>query len=257
MNAINGQQIHRLLEALERLHCHQAGPFHQRLFDATKTLFKECGQAFEIFSTTEAGGHSLQTDITFPASYSQNEFFERIGELVQLQHPGYQLLMLGHMDVFRMSDLLSQRQFQRTDLYNEVFIPMDKRYQLAIPFVSAGGFGALTLNRRDRDFSDTELALAIPFARHVGIAYETDQILQSAMPARAAAATKDYTPWRQLGLTKRECEVLDWMTQGKRDGEIAVILGISQRTVNVHVHSILSKLKVENRTAAASMVATL
>jgi DNA-binding CsgD family transcriptional regulator len=256
MSAINGQQIHQLLEALERLHSHHVGPFHQRLFDSTKILFKECGHAFEVFSLLD-GGHHLETDMSFPASYSQTEFFERIGELVREQHPGYQLLLKGHMDTFRMSDLLTQRQFRQTDLYNEVFYPMDKKYQLALPFVSQGGFGALTLNRRDRDFSESELAAAIAFAKHVGVAYETDKIIQAALPMKAAVASRDYTPWRRMGLTNRECEVLDWITQGKRDGEIAVILGISQRTVNVHVHSILTKLKVENRTAAANMVATL
>jgi DNA-binding CsgD family transcriptional regulator len=51
-------------------------------------------------------------------------------------------------------------------------------------------------------------------------------------------------------LTRRELEVLIWVSQGKRDSEIALILGISYRTVTNHVRAILSKLNVENRTAA-------
>lgn len=54
-------------------------------------------------------------------------------------------------------------------------------------------------------------------------------------------------------LTPRETEVLTWIAQGKRDGEIAIILGISPRTAERHVANILEKLGVETRTAALSM----
>jgi DNA-binding CsgD family transcriptional regulator len=56
-----------------------------------------------------------------------------------------------------------------------------------------------------------------------------------------------------FGLTAREAEVLLWVAQAKRNGEIAVILGISERTVLKHMERILAKLGVENRTAAANM----
>ena len=54
-----------------------------------------------------------------------------------------------------------------------------------------------------------------------------------------------------LGLTPRECEVMRWVSGGKRNREIAVILGLSSRTVEEHVSSILKKLQVKTRTAAA------
>ena len=55
----------------------------------------------------------------------------------------------------------------------------------------------------------------------------------------------------QFHLTRRECEALHWMTEGKRDGEIARIMGVSLRTAEHHVGSVLHKLCVETRTAAA------
>jgi DNA-binding CsgD family transcriptional regulator len=55
-----------------------------------------------------------------------------------------------------------------------------------------------------------------------------------------------------LGLTEREAEVLVWIAKGKGNYEIGVILGAKPRTVCKHVEHILSKLKVENRTAAAA-----
>jgi DNA-binding CsgD family transcriptional regulator len=54
-----------------------------------------------------------------------------------------------------------------------------------------------------------------------------------------------------LGLTKREAEVLAWIARGKGNHEIGVILGTKRRTISKHVEHILSKLNVENRTAAA------
>lgn len=56
---------------------------------------------------------------------------------------------------------------------------------------------------------------------------------------------------RKAELTVREQEVLEWIAEGKRNGEIAQILGISVFTVGKHVQNILKKLGVENRTAAS------
>jgi DNA-binding CsgD family transcriptional regulator len=63
----------------------------------------------------------------------------------------------------------------------------------------------------------------------------------------------DVNSLQTLGLTKREAEVLFWVSHGKRNCEIAEILGARSRTVGKHVERILGKLCVETRTAAASM----
>lgn len=55
-----------------------------------------------------------------------------------------------------------------------------------------------------------------------------------------------------LGLTPRQSEVLYWIAQGKTNGEIAIILGTSPRTIDKHVEQMLERLGVENRLAAAS-----
>jgi len=52
-------------------------------------------------------------------------------------------------------------------------------------------------------------------------------------------------------LTEREREVLALIADGKKNLEIADILVISPGTVRVHVHSILNKLNVKDRTQAA------
>jgi DNA-binding CsgD family transcriptional regulator len=56
-----------------------------------------------------------------------------------------------------------------------------------------------------------------------------------------------------LGLTKRETEVLHWLGEGKRNAEIAVILGTTTRTVAKHLEHIFAKLEVETRAAATAI----
>jgi DNA-binding CsgD family transcriptional regulator len=58
-------------------------------------------------------------------------------------------------------------------------------------------------------------------------------------------------PLQKLGLTRREAEVLFWASQGKSNGEIAIILASKVRTIAKHLERIFAKLMVENRTAAA------
>ncbi len=53
-----------------------------------------------------------------------------------------------------------------------------------------------------------------------------------------------------LGLTPREVEVLFWLSEGKTNAEIGIILSSARRTVEKHVEHILEKLQVENRAAA-------
>src|ERR1043166_7330055 len=54
-------------------------------------------------------------------------------------------------------------------------------------------------------------------------------------------------------LTPREAEVLFWISRGKSNHEIGVILGAKTGTICKHVEHIFSKLNVENRTSAAVM----
>jgi len=57
----------------------------------------------------------------------------------------------------------------------------------------------------------------------------------------------------KLGLTQRESEVLYWISNGKTNREIGLILEMSPRTVNKHLEQIFPKLGVRNRTAAARL----
>ena len=59
-----------------------------------------------------------------------------------------------------------------------------------------------------------------------------------------------HEPLIKFGLTPRAAEVLLWVAQGKANGDIAAILGMSESTVKKHLVEIFDKLGVENRSAA-------
>ena len=60
------------------------------------------------------------------------------------------------------------------------------------------------------------------------------------------------TPAEQAGLTAREREVLELLSEGRTNRQIGEVLFISTKTASVHVSNILAKLQVANRGEAAA-----
>jgi DNA-binding CsgD family transcriptional regulator len=58
-------------------------------------------------------------------------------------------------------------------------------------------------------------------------------------------------------LTRREREVLEWVAAGKKNRDIAQILGARPRTIEKHLERVYEKLGVEGRTAAAMRLVRL
>lgn len=58
-------------------------------------------------------------------------------------------------------------------------------------------------------------------------------------------------------LSAREGQVLELMSEGLQNKLIAVKMELSEHTVKVHVHNIIRKLKVHNRTQAAAVFRSL
>jgi DNA-binding CsgD family transcriptional regulator len=58
--------------------------------------------------------------------------------------------------------------------------------------------------------------------------------------------------FRPLGLSPRESEVLLWVTRGKTNDEVAMILGCGAETVKSHLKRVYQQLDVTNRAAAAA-----
>ena len=146
------------------------------------------------------------------------------------------------------------------------------------------GYGVVQALREDPDFSATPFIfltaksdrgdvrigmnfgaddyLTKPVVRDDLLAAVTVRLTRAeAMQERidAAAVSAGFSPdfssheplVKALALTPREAETLLWVAQGKSNGDVASILGMSEKTVKQHMGSIFSKLGVENRNAAA------
>ncbi len=72
------------------------------------------------------------------------------------------------------------------------------------------------------------------------------------LAARGRAAVPEAGARQPGPLTQRETEVLQQMAYGLRNEEIAKMLFVSEGTVKTHVHRILQKLGVEDRTQAVA-----
>ena len=53
-----------------------------------------------------------------------------------------------------------------------------------------------------------------------------------------------------LGLTPRECEILDLLASGQTNQELARALGVSPNTVKTHLANLFAKLEVDRRVKA-------
>jgi len=58
-------------------------------------------------------------------------------------------------------------------------------------------------------------------------------------------------------LTGREAEALTWVARGKSSADIAVLMHVSERTVNFHINNVIRKVGVATRVQAAIRCALL
>lgn len=154
----------------------------------------------------------------------------------------------GDRKARRRSDVIALHDYVQTPH----FIHCQKRLgfirTLALPVaINADTVGALTFDRCGPDFTTRHCALLDAFAPHFVSAWErhADPWTVPSEPVEPARLR-----FQKLGLTVREADVLFWMTEGKQNPEIAIILGLSLSTVQEHVANLVRKLGQENRHAA-------
>lgn len=104
-----------------------------------------------------------------------------------------------------------------------------------------------------KDTSRETLFAAIRAAAH-GETLLSPEILQRLL-SRAEGMPDHFASSPVGALTEREQEVLQAVARGERSKEIALLLGISERTVKAHLSSIYNKLGVDSRAAAIAVAA--
>jgi DNA-binding CsgD family transcriptional regulator len=132
---------------------------------------------------------------------------------------------------------------------------------LMVPlFTNGRQLVSILLNRRGLDFSERDRQRLELLRPH--LAFLCTQVCRDghgpsgamALAAPPQPAAREAIPER---LTQREGEVMQWLSCGKTDADIAALLAISPRTVHKHLEHIYVKLGVETRTAAVMRARSL
>ena len=171
-------------------------------------------------------------------------FFKYAHEHPSLNH----LIQTGDTRAVKTSDFVTQPEFRRRGIYQHFYRALRVRYQLTFGFkTDTGALGFVAVSRWHRDFTEQERAVLTLFRPHFIQAYHRAATRTSNGHGTARANGHAAA---ELNLSAREREVLHWLADGKTNGEIAIILGVSLATVKTHVGRVLEKLQVETRTGA-------
>ncbi len=81
-------------------------------------------------------------------------------------------------------------------------------------------------------------------------------VLGLIIKARLARVARNDLWSKAITLTEREIETLTWSARGKTSSEIAMIIGLTKRTVDFHIENSRRKLDVATRTEAVVKAAS-
>jgi DNA-binding CsgD family transcriptional regulator len=139
----------------------------------------------------------------------------------------------------KLTDVVRLRAFRRQDLYAEVHRPLGVEYMIWLYLDPPLTDARLEFDRADFDFAERDrrvLDLLLPHLRQ---------------RLRAAARHPAALPSRG-NLTPREREVVARVAEGRTNGEVGRLLGISPETVRKHLENAYRKLDAHSRTGAVA-----
>lgn len=190
---------------------------------------------------------SMQPDFELVGeAHNGKEAVEKAAEKAAELQPDIILMDLNMpvMDGIEASNLIAQ---QNPGIKVLVLTSFSDRSHI-VPALQSGAIGYML-----KDVEPDQLAEAIRSAYKGNIQLHPD--IKSALLSQAVpeSASDWRVPKQQLAdsLTPRELEVLQLLSRGMSNRDIAHTLRVAEKTVKSHVSSILSKLNVSDRTQAA------
>ena len=242
MERLNHQEYSRLLEFLAVLHEPMpVSAFGKHLVTIANSLMPGMIVAFDQIEES-SGKYTLDHDYPMDAA-DQARLLGRLREVYQ-QNPIYGYMQGGGKGpVVNLADLMPRPAFESTDFFQDIFKPNGIKHQVSVMLPRDGWINTLTINC-DRKIPArllTQLTLA---SRHIIVAHKVACQLEELQQLKESVASMPE------GLTLRESQVFEWLREGKRNAEIATILGCAPRTVDKHVENILRKTGAETRTGA-------
>jgi two-component system response regulator FixJ len=159
-----------------------------------------------------------------------NETYESAGAFLDAYEPGRVSCLVADIRMPGMSGLDLQRELNdRKVRIPLIFITGHGDVPMAVEAMKGGARDFLTKPFRDQDFLDRVRA-AVSEAES---GFEGEQKLRDVRE-------------RYESLTRRETEVMDMVVKGAANKVIAMDLGVSQRTVELHRARVMQKMKVRS-----------
>lgn len=114
---------------------------------------------------------------------------------------------------------------------------------------------AQALSEADPEVAEAEARAALAVFKDLGAVPDAEAATTLLREIESTTPKQTGKTPDPAGLSQRETEVLRLVAQGLSDKEIAARLVLSRHTVHRHIHSILTKLDLSSRTAAAAYAA--
>jgi DNA-binding CsgD family transcriptional regulator len=241
-------------------------PTRQRLDDAA--LLDLVGEVMGVLDIDELGHAMLETlrravpskwaslnevgpdrVVAITAPRIEDHWFALFAELAH-ENPLYQRwVQTRDGRAYRFSDVTTREALEATRLYQDFYVPLGVRHQIAFTLPdSSDQVLAIALSRGDHDYSDAErdfLNRARPFL----IQAYRNALAHAELRRGPAGALADALGAQ--GLTPREVEVLRLVALAGSNRHIGNRLGVSERTVQKHLENAYRKLGVTGRSEAA------
>lgn len=145
---------------------------------------------------------------------------------------------------YRTSDYLSDDEFENTTYYKEFYEPFHVHHSAQMVFASGGRcLGLLSLFRaKDQpNFTDTEIFFLSTIIDHMSVRLRQEK-------QKSQSFMQDYSSYmRKYDLTRRECEILKLLFEGKENDVIANELFIAENTLRRHIYNMYSKMGIKSR----------
>ena len=152
-------------------------------------------------------------------------------------------IILPEDRVLSMNDFVSMRQVRETAIHREFYRHVEIGDHAAIEFWHDNENGVMICFNAPEGHSDENKLMIHLLRQHLSVAFRRFKVVEE----KTKALTLVLPSLDLDTLTRRESETLPHLLNGKSNSEIALILGISSRTAEKHVASIIEKSGAENR----------
>jgi hypothetical protein len=207
MNSLNIFSVRALMQALQQIHSTldlEALP--EALFSAVQRIITDAMVTFDHLDLKTG----VATSVSSMDRFVPVEVKARVLELMP-DHPVVPSMKAGAKGAIRVADCISQLQFKNSPHYCDTLRPIGMHYQTLVNLDIPDQIGAVTV-LRDRSFTDSDAMLLHLLAPQIALAHRNAQAF-TALKRAVAQTIPTSEELRQIGVTSREGEILNWVIQ--------------------------------------------